>query len=183
MSPDVRPPRARASNALLEAGLARAARRSADGRQRKPRRHRDPAPRAARRGPRSCRRSDGSSAPRSSLKRPRLGAGSSICRRGASRRRRCRRRGSSGRCWICDVARPVPTTAGRPYSRQTIAACDITPPTSVTVALIFEKIGAHAGEVLPQTRISPVADVGDLARPTGPRARAPRRCPARRRRR
>ena len=53
------------------------------------------------------------------------------------------------------VARPVPTTAGSRYSRATIAAWDITPPTSVTVALIFEKIGAHAGEVLPQTRISP----------------------------
>ena len=56
---------------------------------------------------------------------------------------------------IWDVARPVPTTAGSPYSRHTIAACDITPPTSVTVAVIFEKIGAHAGDVLPQTRISP----------------------------
>src|SRR5437879_12045762 len=53
------------------------------------------------------------------------------------------------------VARPVPTTAGRPYSRHTIAAWDITPPTSVTVARILEKIGAQAGEVLPHTRISP----------------------------
>ena len=53
------------------------------------------------------------------------------------------------------VARPVPTTAGSPYSRQTIAAWDITPPMSVTVALIFGKIGAHAGEVEPHTRISP----------------------------
>ena len=57
------------------------------------------------------------------------------------------------RIWA--AARPVPTTAGRPYSRATIAACDITPPTSVTVALIVEKIGAHAGDVLPHTRISP----------------------------
>src|ERR671937_2339683 len=56
---------------------------------------------------------------------------------------------------IAEVARPVPTTAGRPYSRQTIAACDITPPTSVTAALILVKIGAHAGEVAPHTRISP----------------------------
>src|SRR5262249_2239904 len=36
---------------------------------------------------------------------------------------------------ISAVARPVPTTAGRPYSRQTIAACDMTPPMSVTTAL------------------------------------------------
>src|SRR5262249_1699297 len=56
---------------------------------------------------------------------------------------------------ICAVARPVPTTAGGPYSRQTIAACDITPPMSVTTAFTFEKIGAHAGEVIGQTRISP----------------------------
>ena len=56
---------------------------------------------------------------------------------------------------ICAVARPVPTTDGSPYSRQTIAACDITPPMSVTAALILEKIGAHAGEVMLQTRISP----------------------------
>ena len=31
----------------------------------------------------------------------------------------------------------------------------MTPPMSVTVAWIFEKIGAHAGEVMLQTRISP----------------------------
>ena len=60
------------------------------------------------------------------------------------------------------VARPVPTTAGRPYSRHTIAACDITPPMSVTVALILEKIGAHAGEVIVQTRISPSRTSADL---------------------
>src|SRR3954452_22973293 len=56
---------------------------------------------------------------------------------------------------ICDVARPVPTTAGRAYSRHTIAACDMTPPMSVTAAVIFEKIGAQAGDVMLQTRISP----------------------------
>ena len=69
--------------------------------------------------------------------------------------RRSRRRGSSGPFGSAAVARPVPTTAGSPYSRQTIAACDITPPMSVTAALTFEKIGAHAGEVMRQTRISP----------------------------
>ena len=60
------------------------------------------------------------------------------------------------------VARPVPTTAGIPYSRATIAACDITPPTSVTVALIFEKIGAQAGEVDAAHEDLAVAHVGDL---------------------
>ena len=79
---------------------------------------------------------------------PRLTRGSSPCRP-------CRRRGSAGPCTICDVARPVPTTAGSPYSRQTIAACDMTPPISVTAALIFGKIGAQAGEVMLHTRISP----------------------------
>ena len=53
------------------------------------------------------------------------------------------------------MAVPVPTTAGRPYSRETIAAWDMIPPMSVTVAAIFEKIGAQAGDVIVQTRISP----------------------------
>ena len=47
-----------------------------------------------------------------------------------------------------EVAVPVPTTAGSPYSRDTIAAWDVIPPMSVTVAAILEKIGAHAGEVI-----------------------------------
>ena len=59
---------------------------------------------------------------------------------------------------------PVPTTAGSPYSRETIAAWDMIPPMSVTVPVILEKIGAHAGEVIVQTRISPGADVGEAAR-------------------
>src|ERR1039457_3409352 len=53
------------------------------------------------------------------------------------------------------VACPVPTTAGRPYSRQTIAAWLITPPTSVTQAPILAKAGAQDGEVVGATRISP----------------------------
>jgi hypothetical protein len=36
-----------------------------------------------------------------------------------------------------EVAEPVPTTAGKPYSRQTMAAWHMTPPTSVIAALIF----------------------------------------------
>ena len=42
-------------------------------------------------------------------------------------------------------AEPVPVTAGRPYSRQTIAAWLIMPPMSVTVALILPKIGPQDG--------------------------------------
>ena len=53
------------------------------------------------------------------------------------------------------VPKAVPVTAGRPYSRQTMAAWLIIPPTSVTVALILPKIGAHDGAVSGATRISP----------------------------
>ena len=53
------------------------------------------------------------------------------------------------------VASPVPTTAGRPYSRATIAACDIEPPMSETAALILPNTGARLGAVTGQTRISP----------------------------
>src|SRR5215469_2226833 len=44
------------------------------------------------------------------------------------------------------VADPVPVTAGKPYSRQTIAACDIMPPISVTVARILPNTGSQLGE-------------------------------------
>ena len=54
-----------------------------------------------------------------------------------------------------DVAVPVPTTAGNPYSRDTIAAWDMIPPMSVTAAQILEKIGAHAGDVTVATSTSP----------------------------
>src|SRR5215831_20821621 len=56
---------------------------------------------------------------------------------------------------IAAVALPVPAPAGRPYSRHTIAACDITPPMSVTTPVTFGKIGAQAGEVTGQTSTSP----------------------------
>ena len=52
-------------------------------------------------------------------------------------------------------AEPVPVTAGRPYSRQTMAAWLIMPPMSVTVALILPKIGPHDGAVTGATKISP----------------------------
>ena len=52
-------------------------------------------------------------------------------------------------------AEPVPVTAGRPYSRQTMAAWLIMPPMSVTVAAILPKIGPQDGAVTGATRISP----------------------------
>ena len=56
----------------------------------------------------------------------------------------------------------MPTTAGMPYSRATIAACDIAPPISDTAALIFPNTGAPLGAVTGQTRISPSLDLADL---------------------
>src|SRR4029077_9732744 len=53
------------------------------------------------------------------------------------------------------VADPVPVTAGKPYSRQTIAACDIMPPISVTVARILPKTGPQLGAMTVATRMSP----------------------------
>ena len=83
-------------------------------------------------------------------------------------------------------AEPVPVTAGRPYSRQTIAAWLIMPPMSVTVALILPKIGPQDGAVTVATRISPCctseswsASVTTRARPstTPGEAAMPRRPP------
>ena len=56
---------------------------------------------------------------------------------------------------ILEVAMPVPTTAGRPYSRATMPAWLIEPPMSDTAAEIFWKIGAQVGLVTWQTRMSP----------------------------
>ena len=42
----------------------------------------------------------------------------------------------------------VPTTAGRPNSRATIALCDSTPPTSETTAPAIENSGTHGGSVI-----------------------------------
>ena len=56
---------------------------------------------------------------------------------------------------ITDVAIPVPVTDGTPYSLHTMAAWLVSPPMSVTVALIFVNTGAHEGLVLGQTSISP----------------------------
>src|SRR5205085_3221761 len=53
------------------------------------------------------------------------------------------------------VAWPVPTTAGMPYSRATIAACDMVPPMSETAAAILPNTGPQLGAVTGHTRISP----------------------------
>src|SRR4029453_8179278 len=89
------------------------------------------------------------------------------------------------------VPKAVPVTAGTPYSRQTMAAWAVTPPTSVTVAPILPKMGAQLGAVRGATRISPAwispiwsaekitragpsATPGAAAKPLrGPRAAAP----------
>src|SRR3979490_2115722 len=54
-----------------------------------------------------------------------------------------------------EVAVPVPTTAGSPNSRATMAAWLIEPPMSDTAPAIFWKIGAQVGLVIWQTRTSP----------------------------
>src|ERR1022692_3015105 len=56
---------------------------------------------------------------------------------------------------ILVVPNAVPVTAGRPYSRQTMAAWLIIPPTSVTVATILPKMGAQLGAVSGAIRTSP----------------------------
>src|SRR6516162_6251543 len=53
------------------------------------------------------------------------------------------------------VPNAVPVTAGSPYSRQTMAAWLMIPPTSVTVAAIVPNTGAQLGAVSGATRISP----------------------------
>ena len=57
---------------------------------------------------------------------------------------------------IARVASPVPTMAGTPCSRQTIAACDIMPPPSATQAEIRVNTGVQLGFVVGATRIFPV---------------------------
>src|SRR5687767_11030734 len=54
-----------------------------------------------------------------------------------------------------EVASTQPTTAGIPYSRAMIEACDAALPTSVTTAAALVNSGVHAGAVSGATRISP----------------------------
>ena len=119
--------------------------------------------RSARRASRSCRRTPRRRARRSSAS-GRVWPASLT--RGSSPCRPCRRRGSSGPSLICEVARPVPTTAGSPYSRQTIAACDMTPPMSVTAALDLREDRRPGGRGDAADEDLAVADVADLARPS-----------------
>ena len=50
---------------------------------------------------------------------------------------------------------PVPTIAGRPSSRLTIAACEVRPPWSVMIAAARFMIGIQSGSVVAVTRIEP----------------------------
>ncbi len=72
------------------------------------------------------------------------------------------------------VASPVPTTAGIPSSRLTIAAWQVRPPWSVTIPDTISMIGPHAGSVISVTRMSPAltrsASSGLESRTTRPAA-------------
>src|SRR6185437_3283522 len=68
------------------------------------------------------------------------------------------------------VAVAVPTTAGRPYSRETIAAWDMIPPMSETAAAIFPNTGVQLGDVTGATRISPGSSSPSCARSSTTRA-------------
>ena len=60
--------------------------------------------------------------------------------------------------------RSVPTTAGTPSSRATIAACDVRPPRSVTMPAAVFMTGSQSGSVISVTRISPGWNVAELSR-------------------
>lgn len=72
---------------------------------------------------------------------------------------------------------PVPITAGIPYSRATIAACDPSPPESTTTAAARWDSGVHDGLVYGQTSTSPERIVpnsaGERTTRTGPVVRPP----------
>jgi hypothetical protein len=53
------------------------------------------------------------------------------------------------------VALPVPTMAGSPSSRLTMAACEVRPPWSVMMAVARFMIGTQSGSVVVVTRIEP----------------------------
>jgi hypothetical protein len=57
---------------------------------------------------------------------------------------------------------PVPTTAGMPYSRATIAACDMVPPMSDTRAAILPKTGPQLGAVHRADEDLALADLADV---------------------
>ncbi len=74
------------------------------------------------------------------------------------------------------VASCAPTMHGSPSSRATIAACDVMPPASVTIAAARRMIGTQSGDVMRVTSISPacIADssLGDSRTRTAPIARS-----------
>ncbi len=53
------------------------------------------------------------------------------------------------------MASTVPTTAGIPSSRLTMAACEVLPPWSVTMAAAIFMTGSQSGVVLTDTKTSP----------------------------
>ena len=58
--------------------------------------------------------------------------------------------------WMTSVAFCAPTTAGIPSSRATIAACEVRPPRSVTMAEATFMIGSQSGSVISVTSTSPL---------------------------
>ena len=61
------------------------------------------------------------------------------------------------------VACPVPTMQGRPNSRETMAACAVRPPLSVTIAATRRMTGSQSGSVMSATRTSPGCTVDRAA--------------------
>ena len=62
------------------------------------------------------------------------------------------------------VAPTVPTMAGMPSSRATIAACEVRPPRSVTMPPAIFMTGSQSGSVISVTRMSPRLELVGLAR-------------------
>ena len=59
------------------------------------------------------------------------------------------------------VAVRVPTTQGMPSSRETMAAWDVMPPASVTIAAARRMSGTQSGEVIAATSTSPGSSLDD----------------------
>ena len=70
------------------------------------------------------------------------------------------------------VAFRVPTRQGMPSSRDTMAACDVMPPASVTIAAARRISGTQSGVVIDATSTSPFSSVlvleDDVSTRTGP---------------
>ena len=58
------------------------------------------------------------------------------------------------------MAVPVPTTQGMPSSRDTIAAWQVRPPSSVTTAAARLSTGSQSGSVIRATSTSPARKLG-----------------------